>query len=271
MLDRDTPAPLYLLLSRLISYGVCFCLVYVDESCLKLYPWTILHPTLPWKYVLVNFLFCNCLVVEGPQSFYIVLLTVWLFFPPRWVFWLARTVWRLVLFWSPSNLTLVPSMSWTSIWIFPPHKILYCLGSYYAPSSFLAQRMISHCSLINFFCVSNICSNSFQILSVWNGEKYFSGDCIAGCRFFEAELIVFFVVCLSFLWCSCLGSLICTTIVLVVKHVFKRNLTCLTQLCNKFSLLFLSFTPNISWAGEYLPWCIHIAEPYFSWRWKGCA
>ena len=44
-------------------------------------------------------------------------------------------------------------MSWTQTWILPAHKSYYCLGSYYAPlSCFLAQRMLSHCSLIR-FCV----------------------------------------------------------------------------------------------------------------------
>ena len=64
-------------------------------------------------------------------------------FSQHWVFWFVRTVWRLVLFWSPSNWTPVYSMSWTQIWIFPPHKRSYCLGLWYAPFSyFLAQRML---------------------------------------------------------------------------------------------------------------------------------
>ena len=71
----------------------------------------------------------------------------------RWVFLLARTVQTLALFVSPSNRTLVSSMSWTQRWISPPHKRSYCLGSCCAPSScFMAQRMLSHCSLIFFVC-----------------------------------------------------------------------------------------------------------------------
>ena len=72
-------------------------------------------------------------------------------FSRSWVFWIAINVWRLGLFWYPSNLTLVSSMSWTQIWILPPHNIYYFLGSWYTPSScFLAQHMLSLCSLIRF-------------------------------------------------------------------------------------------------------------------------
>ena len=91
----------------------------------------------------------------------------------RWVFLLARTFQMLTLFVSPSNGTLVSSMYWTQRWILPPHNRSYCLGSCCAPSScFLAKRMLSHCSLI-FLCVSNICSDSFRTLSVWNGRRVF--------------------------------------------------------------------------------------------------
>ena len=38
---------------------------------LNLYPWTIVHPISPCKYVLVNLLFYHCLLVEGSQYFYI--------------------------------------------------------------------------------------------------------------------------------------------------------------------------------------------------------
>ena len=39
---------------------------------------------------------------------------------------------------------------------------------------FLAQRVLSHCSLIRFFlCVSNICSYYFKTLSVWNRKRVF--------------------------------------------------------------------------------------------------
>ena len=89
--------------------------------------------------------------------------------------------------------------------------------------------------------------------------------------FFVLEFIVFVVVCISLLWRSCLESPIYTTIVIVVKHVFKRNHTCLTQLLNFFLLLFLSCTPNLSWTGEHLLWCIHITETYHCWGWKICA
>ena len=41
----------------------------VDETCLKLHPWTIVHPTSPCKYVIVIRFLYRCLLVEGSQSF----------------------------------------------------------------------------------------------------------------------------------------------------------------------------------------------------------
>ena len=76
MLDRSTPSLLLLLLFRLISHGELFCLFHVDENCLKLYPWTIVHTNSPCKHILVNVLFDHCLLVEGSQSLYIVSLIV---------------------------------------------------------------------------------------------------------------------------------------------------------------------------------------------------
>ena len=57
MLDGATPAPLLLLLLRLIANGDFFLLFHVYETCLKLYPWTIVHPTSPYKHVLIKMLF----------------------------------------------------------------------------------------------------------------------------------------------------------------------------------------------------------------------
>ena len=56
---------------------------------------------------------------------------------------------------------------------------------------------------------------------------------------FAAKFVVCFILCLSFFWCSFLEAPICTIIVMTVKHVFKRNLTCLTQLFNCFFSLFI--------------------------------
>ena len=75
---RNQPAPLLLLLFRLIYHGELFCLFHVDETSLKLYPWTIVHPTSPCKHVIVNLLCAHCLLVEGSQSREIVSLIVWL-------------------------------------------------------------------------------------------------------------------------------------------------------------------------------------------------
>ena len=69
---------LFLPLIRLITSGECFRLFHVDETFLKLFPWTIVHPALPCKNVIVNLLFHHCLLAEGFRSFYIVSLIVWL-------------------------------------------------------------------------------------------------------------------------------------------------------------------------------------------------
>ena len=67
---------------------------------------------------------------------------------------------------------------------------------------------------------------------------------------FAAESVVFVVVCLSFFWCYCLKAPLCITIVMTVKHVFKRNITCLTQLFNCFSLFFFIMYPPICFEPE---------------------
>ena len=71
MLDVDTPAPLLL-----IFHCEFFCLLHVDKTCLKLYALTILHPTSPFKYIVVYLLFDNCLLVEGSQLIDVVSLIV---------------------------------------------------------------------------------------------------------------------------------------------------------------------------------------------------
>ena len=76
MLDGATPAPLQLLLLWLIAHGELSCLLHVDETCLKLYSWTIVHPTLPCKSVLINLLFLHFLLVEGSQLIDIVSLII---------------------------------------------------------------------------------------------------------------------------------------------------------------------------------------------------
>ena len=71
MLDGATPAPLMLMVNCEF-----FCLFHVDDTCFKLYPLTIVHPTLPCNHVIVYLLFDHCLLVEGTQSLDIVTLIV---------------------------------------------------------------------------------------------------------------------------------------------------------------------------------------------------
>ena len=70
---------------------------------------------------------------------------------------------------------------------------------------------------------------------------------------------------------------------LVLKHHSAPHFSLLLNICSRGNLLaslnysiifpysFLLCTPNISWFGEHLLRCNHIAEPYFLWRWKICA
>ena len=71
MLDGATPASLLL-----IAHSEFFCLFHVDETCLKLYAFTIVHPTSPCKNVVVYLFFDHCLIVEGSQSLGVVSLIV---------------------------------------------------------------------------------------------------------------------------------------------------------------------------------------------------
>ena len=190
----------------------------------------------------------------------------------RWVFRLARTVWRFGFFVSPSNQTLVSSMSWTQRWVFLPHKRSYCLGSWYALSYwFLVQLMLSRCSLV---CILGCQKYAVILLKLrlFEMRKYYFQEIVQLIVvFFAAGFFVCFIVCLSLLWCSCLEESLCTTIFITVKHVFKRNLNCLAELFNFFFHSFLSCTPNLSWVRYHLLWFTHIAEPYFRWGWKICA
>ena len=153
-------------------------------------------------------------------------------------------------------------MSWTQIWIFPPHKESYCLDSLYAPTScFLAQRMRLIFSVIRLFLCQ---TNAVIILEprlFETGKESSWGDFIADCRLVYSRIRRLFVVCISFFWCSCLEAPIYTTICMTVKHVFERDLTCLTQLFKIFPYSFLTCTPNLFWARGHLLWCTRIADP----------
>ena len=67
---------------------------------------------------------------------------------------------------------------------------------------------------------------------------------------FAAELVIFVVVCLSFFWCSCLEASLCTEIFITFKHVFKRYLTCCTQLFNCFFPILFNHVPPIFFESE---------------------
>ena len=71
MLDGATPA-----LLLLIVHCELFCLFHVENIFLKLYALTIFHPTSLCKHIVVYLLFDNFLLVEGSQSFDVILLIV---------------------------------------------------------------------------------------------------------------------------------------------------------------------------------------------------
>ena len=62
---------------------------------------------------------------------------------------------------------------------------------------------------------------------------------------FASEFILFVVVCILFLLCSCLEAPLFTTIFMIVERVFNRNLTCLNQLSNCFSSTIFYSVPSI--------------------------
>ena len=79
---------------RLIVSCEFFCLFHVDEDCLKLYPLTIVHPTLPFKNIIVYLLFDHCMLMEGSQLLDIVSLIVCLVLLGVECFWLKRLLKR---------------------------------------------------------------------------------------------------------------------------------------------------------------------------------
>ena len=82
-------------------------------------------------------------------------------FSQRCMFQIARTVWRLVLYWAPPDLKLFAIISWIRRWIFPQRTGSYYLGLCYAPPSFF-WRNIRDCIVRQFF-LSKICSDSFKL------------------------------------------------------------------------------------------------------------
>ena len=119
-----------------------------------------------------------------------------------------------------------------------------------------------------FFGVSNICSDYFKTSSVWNGKRVFFG------RFYSW---LFF--CLHRNLPSISLHVFPSSYAIVLKHQSVIQFSWLLNICSRGTLLaslnssifwysFLSCRPNLSWVRYHLLWCIHIAEPYFRWRWN---
>ena len=103
--------------------------------------------------------------------------------------------------------------------------------------------MLSRCSLVHFFVCQTYTVTLLEIFCL-KREKSLPGEILQLIVIlFAAEFVVFVVVCLSSFWCSCLEASLCTTLVMTVKHVFKRDLNWITQLFNFFPHYFLSCTP----------------------------
>ena len=112
------------------------------------------------------------------------------------------------------------------------------------PSScFLLQRMLSHCSLISFFVCRTYAVTLLELCLFETGKDSSWVDCTADCCFFTAGFVVSFIVWLSFFSCSCLEAPLCTKFCFTVKHVFYRELTCLTQLFKNKSIFFYHAPP----------------------------
>ena len=152
-------------------------------------------------------------------------------------------------------------MPWIQIWIFPPHKRSYCLGSCYAPSSCFWCNICYHIVHWFVFLCQTYAEIFYKLVCLKQENSIFQEIVQLVVVLFAAIFTVFVVVFIYFLWCYCLKKLLWTTIVMIVKNVFNRNLNCLTQLLNCFYPLFLSCTPNISWVIEHIIWYIQINEP----------
>ena len=86
---------------------------------------------------------------------------------------------------------------------------------------------------VDYFIVCQTYAVTLLELRLFETEKSFFQEIIQLIIvLFAAESVVFVVVCISFLWCYCLEAPLFTTIFMTVKHVFKRNLTCCTQIFN---------------------------------------
>ena len=159
MIYGSTPAPLLLIILWLIDCGECFCLVHGDETCLKLYLWNIIHPTLPCKYVLVNLLFYHCLIVECFQSFYILLLIVWIVFLALSVSDCNNFLKVGVVLISIKPNTRFQYVSNPKMDIPTTQEILLFRLMLYDIVMFFGATVCYH--IVHwFFCVSNICSDS---------------------------------------------------------------------------------------------------------------
>ena len=95
----------------------------------------------------------------------------------------------------------------------------------------------------SFFCVSNICSDSFQNLSIWNSKRFFSGYSTAGCHF-VCSIIHRLCHCVSFLLLILLSwNTTLNTIFVIVKKNQEETYLHHSTLQLFFPILFYHFPP----------------------------
>ena len=132
-----------------------------------------MHHNFPYKYIIVYFLLCHCLLVEGYHYFYIVLLIVW-FFSALTVlncknYFNVRLILISIKLKTVCQYFLNPKMEITTTQEFLSFRLILCaiilfFGATYAITLFVDS----------FLCVSNICSDYLMTPSVCNRKRVFS-------------------------------------------------------------------------------------------------
>ena len=133
------------------------------------------------------------------------------------------------------------------------------------------KKFLSHCSLIHFFVCQTYAVILLKLCLFEMGKGVFQEIVQLIVILFAAEFVVCFIVCISFFGWSFLEALLCTTIVMTLKHVFKRNITCLTEPFNCFSLFFFIMYPQ-SFLNRRAYYLVHShRSALIFWRCKLCA
>ena len=191
----------------------------------------------------------------------------------RWVFLLARSMLRLAVFLisiklnTCSQYVLNPNIEIPTMHDILLFRVMLCAIILFFGATYTITLFID-----SFFCVSNICSDYFRTLSVWNRKT-----------FFFKRLYSWLSFCLQRNSSSLSLYIFPSSDALVLKHHSALQFSWQLNMCSRGTLLaalnssivfpysFKSCTPNPFWVGEHLLWCTHISEPYYHWSCKICA